>query len=110
MPLNRLPGIEGAAIRPQEELRPRIGERLRDVGRPAAGDPASGFPHRTGFRSEPGLGDVPAGVDPGVWLGLSVEERAFFARLEAAGPLSYAPNTQEGEPEFFRGRHLFIRV
>jgi hypothetical protein len=109
MALNRLPGIEGAPIRPQDDLRARIGERA-DRGRPAAGEAAAGLPHRAGFRSEPGLGDVPAGVDPGVWLGLSVEERAFFARLEAAGPLSYAPNQQEGEPEFYRGRHLFIRV
>jgi hypothetical protein len=106
MALNRLPSIETAAVRPHEDVRGRIGDRYRDLPRPPLGESAG----RGGFRPESGLGDVPAGADPGVWLGLSVEERAFFGRLEAAGPLSYGPNQQETEPEFHRGRHLFIRV
>jgi hypothetical protein len=111
MPLQRLPALDPGTVRPQEPLRPNTpGERPRGV-RPAGSDIGSaGLPQHSGVVPETGFGDVPAGADPNVWLGLSAEERAFFARLEGAGPLGYGPNNDQGEPVLHRGRHLHIRV
>jgi hypothetical protein len=111
MPLQRLPALDPGTVRPHEPLRPgTAGERARAI-RPIGGDGASAeLPSRTGLAAEPALGDVPAGADPNVWLGLSAEERTYFARLEAAGPLGYGPNHNHGEPALHRGRHLHIRV
>jgi hypothetical protein len=61
-------------------------------------------------RAEPGRGDVPDGTDPHVWLGLSADERAYFARLEADGPLAYGPTLRHGGPMGHRGRNLYIKV
>ena len=35
--------------------------------------------------------EAPPGTDPQLWEVLSAEERAFFARARALGPLTYAP-------------------
>ena len=37
--------------------------------------------------------EAPAGTDPQLWQVLSPEERAFFARARALGPLTYAPGS-----------------
>jgi hypothetical protein len=69
---------------------------------PGLGTPASGLP------VEP-----PAGTDPELWSVLTADERAFFARAGAAGPLTYgraaapaAPKT----PPMARGGRLDVRV
>ena len=35
--------------------------------------------------------EAPAGTDPALWAVLTGEERAFFARFQSLGPLTYAP-------------------
>jgi hypothetical protein len=55
-------------------------------------------------------GDVPPGADPQAWLGLTVEERSYFAQLANDGRLSYGPQDRAGESPLFRGRYLNIRV
>ncbi|HET9986184.1 MAG TPA: hypothetical protein VFQ38_21465 [Longimicrobiales bacterium] len=49
-------------------------------------------------RSAPGAAsavpvEAPAGTDPELWSVLTTEERAFFAKFQAAGPLTYGPKT-----------------
>jgi hypothetical protein len=106
MPLHRVSGSEYAALRPQEELRLPAGSSSPVSARPAAGNPPAKLPLPPGLR--PGGGDVPAGADPQVWLALSVEERAYFARVEESGPLSYGPS-KDGDV-LYRGRHLHIKA
>jgi hypothetical protein len=55
-------------------------------------------------------GDVPPGADPQAWLGLTIEERSYFAGLANEGRLSYGPLDRAGESPLFRGRYLSIRV
>lgn len=57
-----------------------------------------------------GGGDVPPGADPEVWLGLSPEERMFFSRMKASGPLEYGPDRAHGPAQLFRGRRLYVKV
>lgn len=106
MALQRVSGSD-YAIRPQEELRPRVGTSSPGQSRPAGGTqldlPVPGS-------RRPGAGDVPNGADPHVWLGLSVEERAHFARLDEEGPLSYGPTRGDGDVLLYRGRHLHIKA
>jgi hypothetical protein len=82
------------------------------------GPPAIGLPVLPGAVHEavPGLvdagrsGDVPSGADPQAWLGLTIEERTYFAGLANEGRLSYGPQDRAGESPLFRGRYLNIRV
>jgi hypothetical protein len=92
-------------------------------GRPVAGDakppaaapgaqPGAGMqaPGRAPASDMPAGADVPAGADPQAWLGLTPEEREYFARLASEGRLSYGPVDRAGEAALYRGRHLSIRV
>lgn len=108
MPLSRLRGAEVASVRPPEDLRTRRPDEAGAgvVRAPLPAPASAGL--RTGGAG--GTDDVPAGTDPAVWLGLTAEERAFFARLEALGPLSYGPARAEGGPALSRGRYIHIRV
>lgn len=62
------------------------------IGRPAA-TPAS----PAALKPQPSLAapsnalpaDAPAGTDPALWSVLTTEERAFFAKAAANGPLTY---------------------
>jgi hypothetical protein len=97
------------------------GAAPRPEGTGAAGPggaPAVGVPVLPGAVPEavPGLvdavrsGDVPPGADPQAWLGLTIEERSYFAGLANDGRLSYGPQDRAGESPLFRGRYLNIRV
>jgi hypothetical protein len=90
---------------------------LADVGtiRPAdsRGGPATsvGMPEPPPRAIDAAVGgDVPPGADPQAWLGLTVEERSYFAGLANDGRLSYGPLDRAGESPLFRGRYLSIRV
>ena len=105
-------GADVGAIRLPEEPR----------GRPAAGDATTpvttpGTHAGTDAQApgrvpagQPAGGDVPTGADPQAWLGLTAEEREYFARLASEGRLSYGPVDRAGEAALYRGRHLSIRV
>jgi hypothetical protein len=57
--------------------------------------------------------DAPAGTDPELWSVLSSEERGFFAKSGAMGPLTYGRIMQQGAqpvPPAVRGGRLDIRA
>jgi hypothetical protein len=49
---------------------------------------------------------APAGVDPALWSVLSSEERQFFSRVTAMGPLTYGPRSANIPPGMMRGGRL----
>jgi hypothetical protein len=56
--------------------------------------------------------EAPPGTDPELWSVLTVEERGFFARSAARGPLSYGPTVSAPRPEaaVARGVRLDVRA
>lgn len=49
---------------------------------------------------------APPGTDPALWAMLTTEERRFFARLHAAGPLTYGPGSANVPPGLVRGHRI----
>jgi hypothetical protein len=59
-----------------------------------------------------GVSAPPPGTDPALWDILTADERAFFARLGAMGPLTYGRALQSAAPSTLpipRGTRLDIR-
>ena len=54
--------------------------------------------------------DAPRGTDPQLWSVLTSEERTFFARARAMGPLTYGPGSQGGPAGPARGGRVDIRI
>lgn len=54
--------------------------------------------------------DAPGGTDPQLWSVLTSEERTFFARARAMGPLTYGPGAQRGPAGPARGGRVDIRI
>ena len=54
--------------------------------------------------------DAPRGTDPQLWSVLTAEERTFFARARAMGPLTYGPGAQGGPAGPARGGRVDIRI
>lgn len=55
--------------------------------------------------------DAPSGTDPQLWSVLTSEERTFFARARAMGPLTYGPGAQgTGSAGPARGGRVDIRI
>ncbi|HEX9108885.1 MAG TPA: hypothetical protein VF832_16680 [Longimicrobiales bacterium] len=52
--------------------------------------------------------EAPAGTDPALWAVLTGEERAYFARFQALGPLTYAPRTPAPTQAIPRGGRLDV--
>src|SRR5690606_3221314 len=100
MSLNGVGGIAGTLLRPQEPVRPRV-EQERAAGTGAAQAqtavraPATGLlaPRQEGLPAE-----APAGTDPELWQVLSPQERAYFARMTAMGPLTYGAASRPSTP------------
>ena len=46
----------------------------------------------------------PAGVDPSLWSVLTTEERAYFAKVRALGPITYGPSAGAAKPALRGGR------
>ncbi len=63
--------------------------RLPPVARPPASKPTVEVGHTPAAPAEP----VPAGSDPALWAILTSEERAFFTRQAALGPIHYGPRS-----------------
>ena len=56
---------------------------------------------------------APAGTDPDLWSVLSAEERVFFAKLGAMGPLTYGrvlSQSQQSSVPAARGGRLDVKV
>jgi len=91
-------GINNASIQ-----RPLTQPSVRDTGRagvqqpatqrvpmqPAVQTPAAANKQATGATQQSVPADPPPGTDPALWSVLSGEERAFFAKAGAMGPLTY---------------------
>lgn len=55
--------------------------------------------------------EAPAGTDPELWSVLTSEERSFYARTHALGPLTYGPGEVRGaQDSMARGGRLDLRV
>jgi hypothetical protein len=80
-----------------------------ELRRPDPGSQSAQPPRRTAdaVPSEP-----PAGTDPRLWEVLSPEERAFFARARALGPLTYARGrpAEGGASVPVRGGRIDLKV
>ena len=64
-------------------------------------------------RQAPGLvpTEAPAGTDPELWSVLTADERAFFAKAGAMGPLTYGRMASTAPtPPVARGVRLDVRV
>lgn len=116
-------GVSGLAttplIRPQEQSRPRVAEEN-------AGATAAQAPVQTARtpgaallapRQEALPAEAPDGTDPELWQVLTTEERAFFARMNAMGPLTYgrvtpapAASHNAGEGPLPRGGRIDVRA
>jgi hypothetical protein len=59
--------------------------------------------------SEPSALRPPKGTDPELWKVLTADERAFFARDEAMGPLSYGTRIAQNPAMPARGGRLNLR-
>ncbi|HEY8484237.1 MAG TPA: hypothetical protein VIL13_06490 [Longimicrobiales bacterium] len=95
-----LSGVGGAGLRPV--WRGVEGERAESPGRGRAGQVQG----EGALPSEP-----PPGTDPALWSVLTREEREFYARVQALGPLTYGPGVglrpQDG---IGRGGRIDVRV
>jgi len=53
---------------------------------------------------------APEGVDPMLWSVLTTEERMFFSKFRAMGPLTYAPASRTQSENLPRGGRIDITV
>jgi hypothetical protein len=60
------------------------------VGHPTAAALPAAAPVRPTREAAPAAEEVPAGSDPALWSILTSEERSFFQRQAALGPITYA--------------------
>lgn len=108
-------GIGGSNIQ-----RPTTQIPLRDNGRAPVQQPATqSVPQaiiQTPANAKPGQSvpaEPPPGTDPALWSVLSGEERAFFAKSGAMGPLTYGRAFQEAKTAQLpvaRGGRLDVKV
>jgi hypothetical protein len=72
-------------------MRPEDARRIA----PAAQSPALRAPAGTSAAAFALPAEAPAGTDPALWSILSAEERSFFAKSQAMGPLTYGRRIAE---------------
>ncbi len=89
------------ATRPAPERAYGIGERAPATARPTIASAPSAVPT-----------EAPAGTDPALWNVLTTEERAFFSKSAALGPLTYGKikNATLPAPPAMRGGRLDVRA
>ena len=68
------------------------------------------LPQQLEAASVAGIDEVPAqappGTDPVLWGVLTAEERHYFARMQATGPLTYGPRSANVPPGLVRGGRI----
>lgn len=113
MNLNRIGGASAGILPPRPEPRRIDPERAAytPVATPAA--PAQRAPLSI-EQPKPTLpAEAPAGTDPELWSVLTADERAFFAKVGAMGPLTYGhlitAQTTNSTP-IARGGRLDVRA
>lgn len=113
MNLNRIGGASAGILPslPEPRLRP---EAERPTYTPI--EPASAPAQRAALTistPKPTLpAEAPAGTDPELWSVLTADERAFFAKVGAMGPLTYGHliTTQTSSTPIARGGRLDVRA
>ncbi len=96
------PGIAPGGVRPDSMEEPRadphgIADRAETGQQPRA---VASLPS-----------EAPSGTDPALWSVLTSEERQFFARAQALGPLTYGPDVgRTGADAALRGGRVNVRV
>lgn len=113
MSLNALTSAPLNVGRTQETRTPRTDRPV--VGAPTApAAPAVRTPAAPAITTPGAVAAAPPpGTDPELWQVLTPEERSFFARAYASGPLTYgraALTGQADSPAAFRGTRLDVRV
>lgn len=91
--LPRPENAEGAAPRPTERTKtPAAAQAVASNGRAVPTE-------------------APQGTDPALWSVLTSEERSFFARARAMGPLTYGPGaSNESVPGVRLGGRIDVKV
>lgn len=88
-------GIPGSTIPGSLPARPDAAQRTRAEQRPAVSPtaaeafPVPAAPQHSSGSASPVPMQAPPGTDPELWNVLNAEERAFFAKIGAMGPLTY---------------------
>jgi hypothetical protein len=83
--------------------------RLPPVARPPASKPAVEVGHAPAAPAPTAPADVPPGSDPALWAILTSEERTFFARQAALGPIHYGPRSAAPASDAPIGGRLDVR-
>ncbi|MEX2582216.1 MAG: hypothetical protein WD766_03020 [Gemmatimonadota bacterium] len=115
MSVNGVGGIPATLLRPQESTRPRV-EHERTPPPAPTPPPNVTRPSANGLlapRQDALPAEAPAGTDPDLWQVLTVQERAYFAKLTAMGPLTYgsqARSAPAGETPLARGGRIDVRA
>lgn len=115
-----IPGLLSGVQRPATDAARARVEQGYGYGRPATGP---GMPGQPAQPVRPGAVSIaqpagpslpatpPAGTDPELWAVLTGEERSFFAKLGAMGPLTYSRvMTTPNAPPTVRGGRLDVKV
>lgn len=117
MNLNGIGNPLGGARAPLAEPRPRVErERLNPNPAAPAGVAAPAAPQRTGAPAAAPRttvpAEAPAGTDPELWAVLTSDERNFFAKVGAMGPLTYGHlmTAQSTDTPIVRGGRLDVRA
>lgn len=103
--------------RPQQPANPSVPDARIDQRRaPAAAPstvPAPLAPNQSRPAATPAVPtQAPVGTDPELWSVLSAEERVFFAKLGAMGPLTYGRVLSQAQQSIpaARGGRLDVKV
>ena len=98
----RTPGPEGSSgAIGQKPL-----DRLNPEGSSRPGTESAGAVAASGLPAE-----APPGTDPDLWSVLTAEERVYFARAKALGPVTYSPSRLGlAELGLQRGGRLDVKV
>ncbi len=85
--------------------------RLPAVARPRATEPTVEVGHKPPAPVAPSAAEsVPAGSDPVLWSVLTSEERAFFTRQAALGPIHYGPRKAAPASDAPLGGRIDVRA
>ena len=118
----RPPAAGVGGVQPNRQQQPatppgpdaRIDQRRAPAGvMPAKTTPAPNAAAPNAERSPAVPTQAPAGTDPELWSVLSAEERVFFAKLGAMGPLTYGrvlSQAQQASVPAARGGRLDVKV
>ena len=108
-------GIGNAGIGRPAQLPPAVRDNTR-TQQPAAypaKNPAAAPAPAAGNATQSVPVEPPPGTDPALWSVLSGEERAFFAKAGAMGPLTYGRAFSEmkaAQPPAARGGRLDVKI